>query len=321
MNIRIALVFYCSALSLLSMSMDTVHGDFLIDGNHITVESNRSMAMENAQVDRIIVAIQGHKRDAKTRALAVMKVAHMHGAADRVLIISPHFKGNSDMNTVGFGEFVWSDNGWKQGNNSLKYDNTSRISSFAALDRLLTELITCGNFPNVRKIIITGHSAGGQFAQRYALTSKIVNDFPRMRFSFLVMNPSSYTYLNKYRRDEHGQFQASPNAVNHYKYGLLELNEYAKKSGDKHGLRRQFINRNVIYAVGQSDNNPQHDELDRGDAAMTQGSQRLERGRNYFYHLQHYFPRHRHRYIEVADVGHDADGMYAAPNIANMLFK
>ena len=57
---------------------------------------------------------------------------------------------------------------WRFGANAIQ----SNISSFAAIDRMVEKLVTDPvRFPSLQRILVAGHSAGGQFVQRWALLS------------------------------------------------------------------------------------------------------------------------------------------------------
>jgi hypothetical protein len=83
-------------------------------------------------------------------------------------------------------------------------DNTMALSSFDILDHMLAILTDRDIYPNMNKISILGHSAGGQMVQRYAITSLLAaayddEDFDEIDVQFVVANPSSYTYLDERR--------------------------------------------------------------------------------------------------------------------------
>ena len=75
-----------------------------------------------------------------------------------------------------------------------------RLSSFAVADRLLAELSDAKRFPNLRRIVLAGHSAGGQFVNRYVAVGRLgesgAGPARRLEYRFLVANPSSYLYLD-----------------------------------------------------------------------------------------------------------------------------
>ena len=100
------------------------------------------------------------------------------------------------------GELYWLDgsssgHSWKQGDPS----NTpgTAVSSFEVMDHLLSMVTDRARFPNLRVITLIGHSAGGQYVQRYAAGTQAPASFAEHRFVFVVANPSSYLYLNGQR--------------------------------------------------------------------------------------------------------------------------
>ncbi|TWT92663.1 PGAP1-like alpha/beta domain-containing protein [Stieleria varia] len=66
------------------------------------------------------------------------------------------------------------------------------LSAFAVVDEWLERLVDSGNFPNVREIVLVGHSAGGQLVQRYAMVGKYQHE--KIQFRYVVSAPSSYAY-------------------------------------------------------------------------------------------------------------------------------
>ena len=93
------------------------------------------------------------------------------------------------------------------------------------LDAIVEELGRPDRYPNLREVTIAGHSAGGQFVQRYAAGTRIEQQ-PAiaalgLRFRYVVANPSSYMYL----------FPREPDALtgrcprfDEYKFGLTDVN-------------------------------------------------------------------------------------------------
>jgi hypothetical protein len=80
-------------------------------------------------------------------------------------------------------------------------DSLITLSSFDILDQMLAILTDREIYPNMNKISILGHSAGGQMVQRYAITSLLAaaydeDEYGDIDMQFVVANPSSYTYLD-----------------------------------------------------------------------------------------------------------------------------
>ena len=67
------------------------------------------------------------------------------------------------------------------------------ISAFDFVDEIVRKLADKKTFPNLTKIVVAGHSAGGQFATRYEMANK-VHDTPGVTISYVVANPSSYAW-------------------------------------------------------------------------------------------------------------------------------
>ena len=103
---------------------------------------------------------------------------------------------------------VWSVDGWKDGSLSeIRRDDSTdqRVSSFAVLDALLETLSDRKHWPALDLVVLAGHSAGGQFVQRYAVASApTVLSHQGIHTRFVVANPSSYLYFDARRPTEHG---------------------------------------------------------------------------------------------------------------------
>lgn len=89
---------------------------------------------------------------------------------------------------------------WSWGFNSTGSLSAS-ISSFQALDELLLAATNRTRFPSLRRVIVAGHSAGGQTVQRYALANRIHDLLlgRGLEVHYLPANPSSWTYLSRER--------------------------------------------------------------------------------------------------------------------------
>jgi len=137
-----------------------------------------------------------------------------------VLVVAPWFMSPEDNAppTSSLPYIQWDDqypipHTFRYGAESTKPDlkHNMTISSFGAMDVLLERLCDRKHFPNLRRIVVVGHSAGGQFVQRWALSSnswcfgggQFANrwapeaDLPHVRV--VVANPRSFAYLDNRR--------------------------------------------------------------------------------------------------------------------------
>jgi pimeloyl-ACP methyl ester carboxylesterase len=146
---------------------------------------------------------------------------------------------------------------------------------------------------------LIGHSAGGQFAMRYAAI------MPPGAQRIVAANPGSDLFP---RRDwEFG-----------YGFGGL-----SPELSDDAALQRYLAAPLTLY-LGQADTDPQHPELDRTADAEREGRYRLERGRACFAFAQKLAKSHgwqfNWRKVEVAGIAHDGQAMLAAPEAGKALF-
>ena len=109
----------------------------------------------------------------------------------------------------------WGD--WRAGAHSDPASGHGQtVSSFQVLDTFLSLLSDPIRFPNLDKITMVGHSAGGQSVQRYAFSTLLPPTLrPGLTIRYVVANPSSYAYLDP-RRPKYtcGQCDCNDNECN-----------------------------------------------------------------------------------------------------------
>jgi hypothetical protein len=284
-------------------------------GGVIPVCSTTPLKLGNPTATRAIVVINGQERDAPTYLRTVRDSASAAGAGD-VLVIAPQFLTEDDVGAWGLGKsaLFWSDSGWKQGDRSQSTPAHPRsviASSFAAVDAILQRLTSRSAFPSLRTVVVTGHSAGGQFTNRFAAGSPAeawlrASGITTVRYA--VANPSSYLYMTPSRP----RTVAASCRPNDYRYGLAALNEYMAGVGAA-TIRARYGLRQVTYLLGANDNDPLAARLDMSCRAQAQGANRLERGQLYLDSLAPVYGAGvyaRHRERVVPGVGHSSIGIY-----------
>jgi len=247
--------------------------------------------------------------------------AQKAGALSNTIILAPHFMNPED--NPRDDEIYWDySNGWKQGDRSTR-DHSIRVSSFEVMDQILYKLVDPGKFPNLKSIVIIGHSAGGQYVQRFACGSqaeKLIN----IPIRYVSANPSSYLYLDRSRVlegtiDQFAIPHTSCEEYNEYKYGLEDMNSYMQAVGTDQ-IREQYGLRDVVYLLGSLDDDQASDDLDTTCSAALQGDNRRERGLIYYNYLRYYYGSHRHMCVVVDGVGHDSYGMFNSPECIDVVF-
>jgi pimeloyl-ACP methyl ester carboxylesterase len=188
-------------------------------------------------------------------------------------------------------------------------------------------------FPDLQTIVLVGHSAGGQLVQRYAAASEAGDALLRLGIAmrYVVINPSSYLYLDASRPGlgSDGGFAPPAPALlkacpeyNEYKYGLERPNPYlARRSMEE--AKARYGRREVVYLLGEADDDPNDENLDRSCAAMLQGRTRFERGSAFLQHLANVYGdeiRTRHVLDIVPDLGHQGTRILRSPSGLRWLF-
>lgn len=270
---------------------------------------------EHRSVRRVVIVVHGLGRTANSYFRSVVESALADHRGIGTAIVAPRFPIAADKSATQL--HVWT-GGWSVGHRSLK---PKRISSFQVIDEVFDRLRDRKRFPNLSQVVIAGHSAGGQFVNRYAAGGRArVNQGVRLKF--LVMNPSSYIYLDK-RRPVPGRVGmfAEPKSVkdfNRYKYGLDDLNVYMKARGHD-AILKQMQARRVYYLGGTLDMGSKN--LATSPPAMAQGRHRFERWRNYRMYVRLFPEWSRNAVFEaVPGIGHSGRKMFNSAAAKRILF-
>ena len=286
----------------------------------------RSYAL-NARNDRIrraLVIVHGSDRDAQGYFEIGIAAARLAGALDDTLVISPRFASRDGVtcsDRLAAEEINWpcEGNSWRSGGVAAG----TTLTSFDLADEILRRAGARTVFPNLQVVVVTGHSAGGQFVTRYEMANR-VHDTLGVQLRYVVANPSSYAYPDSTRpatvkgKADFRRFkERSCDSYNRWPYGLAERSGYAKTvTVDE--LRKQLIERPTTYLLGERDVRPV-DGFDASCAAMAQGATRLARGRAFAAYVNQRLGA-RHAVKIVPDCGHDAVCMFTADSALDVLF-
>ncbi len=278
----------------------------------------------NPAITRAFILVHGTNRDADSYFRTALAAAFLAGAIDDTIVIAPHITSSSNgcQDRLELHEVSYSCGGdsWRSGGASTSSD---RITSFDFMDQILRKLANRRTFPNLKAIVVAGHSAGGQFVDRYAMGNQ-VQDRLGVRVVYLVANPSSYAYLDSTRpRGETGLFRDYADArncttYNKWPYGLEDrTGGYTVKQSDEQ-LRRQFTERPVTYLLGELDTLPLAG-FDGSCPAMAQGANRLARGQAFARYVNEKFGAH-HGAMVVPLCGHNARCMFTSDPVLELAF-
>ena len=291
-------------------------------------------------VTRALIVFHGKLRNAdEYNASGLAAIKNAGDAGKGTLLITPQFLEQVDVDAFKLPPSVlrWAPEKWMGGENAMN----APLSSFDGVDAILQRLANRTLFPNLKDVVIAGHSGGGQVVQRYAVVGKGEGAITRygIHVRYVVANPSSYVYFSPLRPvlDSKDSFQfAEPrkSCNGHYqnwKYGPLapplyvdagSLQEVAGTAADQRGTpspyEKAYVRRNVIYLLGTNDTDPNHPALDKTCSAEDEGAYRFFRGKAYFAYMEGRHPELKQETASqqlwfVQGVEHDGDKMFNSP--------
>jgi pimeloyl-ACP methyl ester carboxylesterase len=234
------------------------------------------------------------------------------------MLIVPQFLADTDVHAHNSPETYlhWNAVNWEGGDNA---NGPIPASSFEALDAILARLADRTLFPNLKTVVLAGHSGGAQVVQHYAVVGKgetVLAD-AGIHVRYVVANPSTYLYFSEERPVSPDQ---SCPEFNQWKYGWSGAPAYAQAMSQQ-AYEAAYAGRDVVYLLGTNDTNPNQAALDKSCSAETQGPYRLARGIAFFDYLQRRNPTMTtQRIVKVEGVGHDGDAMFTSPNGLAVLF-
>lgn len=296
-----------------------------VDNQQLTLYVTAPLDQPQPDIRRAIVVIHGTDGNADSYFRAMTKAAAMAGQTATTLIVAPRFLEAGDRDKPGPNEFFWNRGAdWRAGDLSSPAAPV-RISSFDLMTLILARLADDQVFPNLSAIVLAGHSAGGQFVQRYAIGQPDDPALAALRISYIVANPSSYLYLDGHRpvSDNPGAFAVPSRAncqTNRFKYGFERPNGYFERQSVDEMIAR-YRARAVTYLLGESDSDPNARNLSRACAAMAQGPNRFARGTAFMAYMDAFYAPHAHRRVTAPGVGHSATRMFQSDAGIKVLFE
>jgi len=291
-----------------------------INSKYISLFANYSLYEENSQIDTVIISLHGTLRNGQEYFKDMIQ--SIGEKIKTTLVIAPSYKREGD--DIDKDEYYWGRRWYQKWKYGYLAQNSDRVGSFHVMDHLIKTLNNLDSFPNLKSIILIGHSAGGQFIQRYAVGTKINSEIT-VELKLVVSNPSSYLYLHPNRLQFiNGDFNEveTPNKncpeYNDYIYGINNLPSYFENQSFSE-LKRNFQRNPVTYLMSEEDK--ETDYLDRSCEANLQGKNRIDRAYNFFQYLRKYFPDHRHQFSSIPHIGHDHLKVFSSDEALKLFFQ
>jgi len=288
------------------------------------IYSTYPLDKKNEQIVRALIVVHGQGRDADNYFRTSLAATFLANAMTDTIVISPRFASNDGgcRDTLAANEVNWPCGGdsWRSGGTST---NNKSLTSYDFMDAIVRGLTNKTNFPNLKAIVISGHSAGGQFVTRYEMANKI-HETASVAITYVVSNPSSYSYLDPERPSTANNNELRPfgdarncTTYDNWPYGLKTRTGYTANIPDDQ-LRKQLASRPVTYLLGELDVLPLAG-FDSSCPAMAQGPTRLARGQAYAAYVNAKYNA-QHKVVVVPLCGHNARCMFTAEIALPILF-
>jgi pimeloyl-ACP methyl ester carboxylesterase len=295
----------------------------------------------NAKITRALIMVHGAARNPDHYFETATAAGFLANALENTVIIAPRFAAGRD--SMAPNEVEWPErrDSWRSGGMSPSNPN---LSAFDFADELLRTLANGKTFPNLTKIVVAGHSAGGQFANRYEMSNKVDGTLGNVQVSYVVANPSSYAWPAAVRPLPTGDanpvdaYKASlePHAEevhSNYTYGPFDIskaatyNKWPAGLEDRAGytggmsddqLKKNLVSRPTTYLLGQVDVLPLGG-FDSSPSAMAQGPTRRARGEAFYKYVNETLGA-KHKAIIVPECGHNDRCIYTTNIVFPVIF-
>src|SRR5450755_3728644 len=139
------------------------------EASRLLVYRNYPLKTKNDAVTRAFIFVHGINRDADNHFRTALAAAFLAGTLNDTVIIAPRFASNSSAPTNQIGgcrdTLAPAEANW--------ICETQRADSWRFGDEIVRRLARREVFPNLKKIVVAGHSAGGQFVIRYEMSNQV----------------------------------------------------------------------------------------------------------------------------------------------------
>jgi pimeloyl-ACP methyl ester carboxylesterase len=293
----------------------------------------------NEAITRALVVVHGAGRDADNYFRNALAAAFLAGALDNTVVISPRMASaaNTCHDPLAPNEISWNCNTWRSGGPAV---SNPEVTSFDFLDEVLRKVARKEIFPNLKQIVVAGHSAGGQVLNRYEMANQ-VHDKLGVPITYVVANPSSYAWPDSTRPTDAAysvqahapgyipevtanaaafrSFSGARDCTTYdlWPYGMKDRTGYTAKQTDEQ-LKKQLTSRPTTYLLGELDVFPLGG-FDGSCPAMAQGPTRLARGEAFSRFVNETLGAH-HVVKIVPECGHNARCMFTAEDALPVLF-
>lgn len=244
--------------------------------NQMLLYRSHPLSVNDTNITHAVVIIHGAERDAATSFRIAAAATVLAGRSATTLVLAPRFAANVGAacpDALAPNEISWecdvTRGDWRAGGIAL---NAPNLSSFDALDVIVQRIEN--TFPNLRSVVIAGHSAGGQFVTNYQMTNT-AHDRVRVAPAYVTANASVYAYPDAWRPQP--VTTASCASYQDWPFGVSARSAYVSQPSEAQFLQHAR-DRAITYLVGDLDTQLAEGGFYGSCAALAQGATRKERG-------------------------------------------
>src|SRR5690606_8118782 len=137
-----------------------------INGVQATLGLSQEWLRPKPQIERAVIVLHGRLRNAQTYLRSIERAANQSKQRSKTLLIAPQFLNEKDVvaHHLADNNLRWHGNDWMAGYTAV---GPKPVSSFIVIDHILRRLSDSKLYPNLKEIVIAGHSGGAQAVQRY----------------------------------------------------------------------------------------------------------------------------------------------------------
>jgi pimeloyl-ACP methyl ester carboxylesterase len=289
---------------------------------------SRGKTYNNSAIDMALLVIHGAGRNGDDYFCTAKAAVELQNSFKNVLIIAPQFYSETDERPQP-SLLYWrndKDGPWRYGADSL---GPQQVGSFSALDIMIQKI--WDQLPHLERLVVAGHSSGGQIVQRWSLLSSI---WDPEKMLAVVANPSSFAYLSPLRvANGRWEIPSGCPQYDQWEWGLsrggsIDVPYRDRAVQNVSGLILRFQDRQVTYLAGSQDRCNVSDfegwcyshGLETTCMDEVQGKTRLKRSALYLSSLRRLGFKGSHRHRIVPGVGHDHAMMFQSPCGIDTLF-
>ncbi|KAF2723831.1 WSC-domain-containing protein [Polychaeton citri CBS 116435] len=305
--------------------------------NYMSLNTSSKRPQDFKKIQRAVIVVHGLNRDPGTYEAnmlsALSQVEKSAGlTTDNVAIMAPYFAGGADKN-YGFpwddtngstsSALVWYASQWSAGAINQYPSGRRTAGSFDVMDQVVQWFGNKTVFPNLKQIVVSGHSLGAQFVQRYAMVGKTATQLGiSTPIAYWIGDPNSMVWPSL---DRPLSTNSCP-TYDEYREGFTDYLLYGGDVGPKRNMTynldlvdagrpailSNFQSKQIHWARALQDFGDQSDDCD----AETTGKDRNER----FFNFIKQFPVSCDNpaggncdTVDFVNAGHDGGALFASP--------